>query len=177
MVYDGDHLYHAYFDGSTWSSETIDPYPAVVSNASLAIEASDTIHIAYFDVRNEKLKYATNALSDWEVASLPLTENPSWITPTPPRGSHGEQESPAVTLLSVRVWIKVVSVTIARVIVVMAMSVMASLPEAKMIPPSVVPSISIFGPLCFYSTKKTPKDFNDSRSFPGACSVTSLSRD
>ena len=38
MVYGGDHLYHAYFDGSSWSSETVDASSAVGSNASLAIE-------------------------------------------------------------------------------------------------------------------------------------------
>ena len=68
MVYGGDHLYCAHFDGSTWSSETVDASPAVGSNASVAIDASDnTIHIAYFDARNGKLKYATNATGDWAI--------------------------------------------------------------------------------------------------------------
>jgi len=67
MVYGGDYLYWAHFDGSAWSSETVDPSPAVGSHASLAIDASDNIHIAYFDARNGKLKYATNAPGSWAI--------------------------------------------------------------------------------------------------------------
>jgi hypothetical protein len=66
IVYGGDHLYCAHFDGSSWWSETVDASPAVGSNASVALDPWDAIHIAYLDTRNGQLKYARNAEGYWE---------------------------------------------------------------------------------------------------------------
>jgi hypothetical protein len=62
MVYGSDHLYYAYFNGTSWQYETIDDSPGTGSYASIALDGSDKVHISYCDGR---LKYATNASGSW----------------------------------------------------------------------------------------------------------------
>jgi hypothetical protein len=60
IAYGGDHLYHAYYDGSQWHYETVDSSPGVNDYASIAIDSQNKAHISYVDA-NYELKYATNA--------------------------------------------------------------------------------------------------------------------
>ena len=65
IVYGSDHLYYAYYDGSTWQFETIDASPCVGACASIALDTSDKVHISYYDGGNNSLKYATNTSGSW----------------------------------------------------------------------------------------------------------------
>ncbi|MDD5468713.1 MAG: hypothetical protein PHS96_12995 [Anaerolineales bacterium] len=61
LAYGGDQLYHAYFNGTTWSVEVVDSSPWVGQYASVAINSY--IHIAYYDAYNGQLKYARRPVS------------------------------------------------------------------------------------------------------------------
>ena len=65
IVYGGDHLYHAYYNGTQWVYETVDDSPGVGQYAAIAIDSNGKIHISYFDATNGDLKYATNMLGEW----------------------------------------------------------------------------------------------------------------
>ncbi|MCF6157375.1 MAG: hypothetical protein E3K32_02110 [wastewater metagenome] len=75
IVYGGDDLYHAYFDGIEWQYETIDTSSSTANYASIAIDASDNIHISYYDATNRDLMYATNATGSWATESVDETDN------------------------------------------------------------------------------------------------------
>ncbi len=65
IVYGGECLYYAYYDGVIWRYETVDS--SWVGNfASIAIGTSDHVHISYHD-ENKSLKYVTNESGSWEV--------------------------------------------------------------------------------------------------------------
>ena len=75
IVYGGDHLYHAYYDGSFWQEEMIDSASGVGVNASIAIDASDKIHICYENhlataTSTAKYKYASNVSGSWIIEAL-----------------------------------------------------------------------------------------------------------
>ncbi len=82
IVYGADHLYHAYFDGTTWHSEMIDSAAGVGSEAMIYIDSADHIHIFYADYVAQNLafadlyiskpfyRYATNAHGSWTVEPL-----------------------------------------------------------------------------------------------------------
>jgi hypothetical protein len=56
IVYGGDHLYYAYFDGIEWQYEVIDDSPGVGRHASIAICPAGNVHISYSDWTNRDLK-------------------------------------------------------------------------------------------------------------------------
>lgn len=76
IAYGGEHLYYAYYDGSTWNYQTVDSSPNVGDDASIALDTSGKVHISYHDGTNHNLKYATNA------SDVPATPTP-FQTPTP----------------------------------------------------------------------------------------------
>ncbi|MEK6560031.1 MAG: hypothetical protein AABZ43_07790 [Planctomycetota bacterium] len=49
FTYGGDHLYYAYYDGSSWHYETVDSSPGVGRYASIALDESDNAHISYYN--------------------------------------------------------------------------------------------------------------------------------
>ena len=65
IAYGSDHLYYSYYNGSSWTTKTVDSSPGVGSYASLALDSAGKVHISYFDATNFTLKYATNASGDW----------------------------------------------------------------------------------------------------------------
>ncbi len=65
VVYGGDHLYYAYYDGTAWHYETVDSSPYVGNNASVALDKSGYVHISYVGERSS-LTYATNESGKWE---------------------------------------------------------------------------------------------------------------
>ena len=64
-AYGGDHLYYAYFDGTSWTTEVADSDPAVGAYASIAVDRYNNPHIVYYDGVNGTLKYATKFLGVW----------------------------------------------------------------------------------------------------------------
>jgi hypothetical protein len=62
LVYGGDHLYYAWYDGAAWHSETADDSPHVGFYASLALDSVGTPHIAYL---GSGIKYAYRTPSGW----------------------------------------------------------------------------------------------------------------
>jgi hypothetical protein len=63
-------LMHATKSASTgvWTTETVDSNETHVyssAGTSIAIDAAKAIHIAYYDTRNTKLRYATNLTGTW----------------------------------------------------------------------------------------------------------------
>ena len=83
IVYGGDHLYHAYYDGSTWHEEMIDSAAGVGEYANIVIAPNGDIHVLYWDYvkDNQQLspawRYATNAGGVWKNQAHPLSSS-SW---------------------------------------------------------------------------------------------------
>jgi hypothetical protein len=73
IVYGEQNLYHSYFDGTQWQHETVDNSPGVGLSASIAIDSNNKIHISYYDIGNNAIKYATNAFGSW--ATLVIDSN------------------------------------------------------------------------------------------------------
>ncbi|MBI5055171.1 MAG: PKD domain-containing protein [Nitrospirae bacterium] len=71
IAYGGDHLYHAYYDGTTWRYQTVDSSPGVGQYASIAIDSNNSVHISYHD--GYRLKYATNASGSWNISTIDST--------------------------------------------------------------------------------------------------------
>ncbi|RJQ15337.1 MAG: hypothetical protein C4560_10850 [Nitrospiraceae bacterium] len=65
VVYGGDHLYYAFFDGAQWQYETIDGSSNVGAAANIAVDSNNKLHISYYDALNKDLKYATNVTGSW----------------------------------------------------------------------------------------------------------------
>jgi hypothetical protein len=92
IVYGGDHLYHAYYDGSTWHEEMIDSAAGVGEYADIVIDPNGDIHVIYYDyVKGNQAgpwdvvnvyRYATNAGGVWKNQALapdhPLSDM-SWF--------------------------------------------------------------------------------------------------
>ena len=74
VVYGGDHLYHAWKSRGSWYFETVDPAWGVGSNAALAIDSADKLHISYIDAAADRLKYATNRSGSWQVETPPIAD-------------------------------------------------------------------------------------------------------
>ncbi len=73
IVYGGDHLYHAYFDGTQWQYETADNSPKVGRDASIALDSNNKAHISYRDDTDYDLKYATNDSGAWVTITVDST--------------------------------------------------------------------------------------------------------
>src|SRR4030042_3302151 len=63
IAYGGDHLYHAYFDGTQWQYEVVDSAGGVGASAAIAVDSNGKLHISYTGAGG--LKYATNASGSW----------------------------------------------------------------------------------------------------------------
>ncbi len=76
VAYGGDHLYHAYYDGSAWQYEVVDSRPGVGLYASIAVDSSDKVHIAYR--AGYYLGYASNASGTWATRVVDGTVAVGW---------------------------------------------------------------------------------------------------
>jgi len=70
IAYGSDHLYHAWFNGSTWLYETVDPAPGVGYYTSLAFDNTGKPGIAYLDSFNNTLKFARWTGSAWTIQTV-----------------------------------------------------------------------------------------------------------
>jgi hypothetical protein len=78
IAYGGDHLYHAYFDGTQWQYETVDNFSGVGEYASVAIDSNNKVHISYShhdESYNYDLRYATNASGLWVIQTVDSAGN------------------------------------------------------------------------------------------------------
>lgn len=70
-------LLHAYYDGATWHTETVDSSTVVRKYTgecfSIAVDASGKVHVSYYDSTNSDLRYATNASGSWVASTLDST--------------------------------------------------------------------------------------------------------
>lgn len=72
VAYGGEHLYHAYFDGSSWQTEMVDSNSYVGQYASIAIY-NNNIHISYYDANHGFLKYARKiGAGGWDVFTVDM---------------------------------------------------------------------------------------------------------
>ncbi len=72
VAYGGDHLYHAWHNGTSWQIETADEGSSVGSWASLTLDDDDYPHISYYDWDNKDLKYAHWDGSVWITETVDL---------------------------------------------------------------------------------------------------------
>lgn len=71
----GDDLKHAVYDGSSWSSETVESLTYGLKVAtSMAIATDGTIYISYADKKNDALKCAVNSGSGWAITVAATAE-------------------------------------------------------------------------------------------------------
>ena len=70
IAYGGDHLYYAYYDGSTWNYQTVDSSPYVGWYTSIALDKSGKVHISYNDATNHRLKYVANVTGSWVTTAI-----------------------------------------------------------------------------------------------------------
>ncbi len=70
IAFGGDQLYYAYFDGSNWNFETVDPSDGVGLFASLALDSLNQPHISYYDSIHGALKYAYYDGANWIISTL-----------------------------------------------------------------------------------------------------------
>jgi hypothetical protein len=70
IVYGGDHLYYAYFNGSVWQFEIADHAYGVGKYASLALDKNNKPHAAYYDALTGSLKYARKTGAAWEIFTI-----------------------------------------------------------------------------------------------------------
>lgn len=67
VVYGGDGLYHAWFDGAAWHKEMVDHSAGAGSHASLALDAANRAHISYYNATSGDLMYARWTGSTWSI--------------------------------------------------------------------------------------------------------------
>lgn len=67
IAYGGDHLYYAWYDGSTWYKETVDPAWGVGWYTSIDLDSDGNPHISYYDDINHNLKYAYYDGMEWNI--------------------------------------------------------------------------------------------------------------
>ena len=70
IIYGGDHLYHAWHDGSVWHREIADESPGVGRHASMDLDRHGRPHVAYVDAPSGLLKYAWRDASQWHVETV-----------------------------------------------------------------------------------------------------------
>jgi hypothetical protein len=68
IVYGGDGLYYAYYNGASWNYETADPSPGVGKKVAIGLDGMNKAHIAYYDAINDQIRYATNSSGVWQSA-------------------------------------------------------------------------------------------------------------
>lgn len=65
-----DDLEYAAWNGSSWSTETVDSSDNVGSYVSLKLDSSNNPHISYYDASNGDLKYATKSGGSWSIETV-----------------------------------------------------------------------------------------------------------
>jgi len=61
-------LKYAYFDGTSWSTATVDSTDDVGQYTSIAVDSNDDVHIVYYDDTNSNLKHAYNNGMSWTIS-------------------------------------------------------------------------------------------------------------
>ncbi len=77
-IWDG--IAHTTWDGAAWRTETVDAQTeSSPSRISLAIGSDETLHLAYWDMINEVLKYAHRDSGGWHVQVVDVEGRSPWI--------------------------------------------------------------------------------------------------
>ena len=76
IVYGGDHLYHAWYDGAILQIETVDTSSNVGQYASLVLDTSGFPHISYYaGYPSRHLKYAYRDAAGWHIQTIYDTDS------------------------------------------------------------------------------------------------------
>ncbi|MFN2165359.1 MAG: hypothetical protein ACK2U9_03775, partial [Anaerolineae bacterium] len=74
VVYGGDELYYAWFDGNVWHSDVVDEAPGswygAQAAAALDLDAGDRPHVAYLNGTGTAVRYAHKAADGWHVDTV-----------------------------------------------------------------------------------------------------------
>ncbi len=77
-VWDG--IAHTYWDGAAWKTETVDAQAeSISSRLSLTIDGAGKLHLAYWDMTSEALKYAYKDGAGWHVQPVDVEGRSPWI--------------------------------------------------------------------------------------------------
>ena len=76
VVYAGDALYYAHFDGAAWQVEVVDAAPGIRDaltyqpSAAIALDSQGRPHISYLNEENTALRYAHKTAAGWQTQTL-----------------------------------------------------------------------------------------------------------
>ncbi|MFH1379065.1 MAG: T9SS type A sorting domain-containing protein [bacterium] len=68
-------LKYAYYNGSSWSTQTVDSTGNTGLYTSIAVGSDGAVHISYKDETNGNLKYAKKTGSNWSITTIDSTGN------------------------------------------------------------------------------------------------------
>jgi hypothetical protein len=66
IAYGADHLYYAYYNGSTWTKETVDSRYGVGLYASLALDSANHPYVSYYDASTGSLMFTRKVGAAWD---------------------------------------------------------------------------------------------------------------
>lgn len=70
VVYGGDQLYYAWYNGVAWQYETVPTLPGSGWWASLALDEQDRPHVAFHNSTQHSLQYATKTAGTWHIETV-----------------------------------------------------------------------------------------------------------
>lgn len=75
IVYVGDYVYYAWHNGLSWQTEVVDESPDPVyvfyqAPASIALDTTNTPHVAFLDATNRAIRYAYRSTDGWIISTV-----------------------------------------------------------------------------------------------------------
>ena len=84
VVYLGDYVYYAWYDGLSWQREIVAEGSGIIydfyqSPASIALDQNNDPHITFLDISNNSILYAYRAADGWQKSVVDTADPGEWI--------------------------------------------------------------------------------------------------